>query len=747
MIKTILSIFIFCQVIFCQDYLWPVELKKIISSNFGETRPRRFHSGIDIKTNGSTGHSLFAISNGHVSRIKVSSDGYGKTLYLKLEDENTAVYAHLEKFPPLIESMVRDEQKNRGTYKMDKYFLPDQVVFRKGEIIGYSGETGGAFGPHLHFELRDAKNNPINPLTYGFTLQDNIHPIPDAIAIIPLSTDAVINGSPLTQIFPVMRNDQKSYEFPDTIHVSGTVGINISAIDKITGSTHKYNFTTAELWVDSLKEYSITFDSFPFNQSHLIELERDNSLKRYNEGEFHRLFNLSNDPPLDMIDSESNGLLKLDEGYHQITINLFDQAMNQSQIKGILYSSPPKSVSAKVLNVAGNTINISVFSKSPEDTLTGVVCYKFNNFGFVEEKINFTAITKTDSGLTLEFEKEKIMYSILQIVGVFKSGAVSHPFHLPVFVDDADYMVIDLNLTTRHLDNSVIFQVNSKEFITKFPDIILSGKTKYVMLKTSQVSPTAFLSEPISPDSLIGIDNVTVSMHASPMREITFNLSGSLSSPDKTTFAISSDKQCSVQALPATFYKSTYYWIEHVESPVDVSGGTFYSDAYQLQPFDRPLQDSARIAIALDRSITDISGMGIFYYDPKSEWTYLHSRYNEKKKMFFTSVYSLETMAVIQDQTKPVITDVFPGSGGSYFAKDVRTLSASIKDDLAGVKNEQDIELLLDGEKLLCEYQPIKKYIRYILQEPLKKGEHKLIITVKDQVGNSANKEISFSIL
>tara|TARA_B100000315_G_scaffold260938_1_gene328028 strand:+ start:17501 stop:19744 length:2244 start_codon:yes stop_codon:yes gene_type:complete len=747
MIKTILSIFIFCRVIFCQEYLWPVELKIIISSNFGETRPRRFHSGIDIKTNGSTGHSLFATSNGHVSRIKVSSDGYGKTLYLKLEDGNTAVYAHLEKFSPLIESMVRDEQKNLGTYKMDKYLLPDQIVFRKGEIMSYSGETGGAFGPHLHFELRDAENNPINPLSYGLTLQDNIPPVPDAIAIIPLSTDAVINGSPLTQIFPVMRNDQKSYEFPDTIHVSGTVGIDISAFDKITGSTHKYNFTTAELWVDTLKEYSITFDSFPFNQSHLIELERDNSLRRYNEGEYHRLFNLTNDPPLDMIDSKSNGMLQLDEGYHQITINLFDQAMNQSQIKGILYSSPPKSVTAKVLNVVDNSINISVFSKSSEDTLTGVICYKFNNFGFVEERINFTALTITDSGLTLEFKKENIMYSILQIAGVFKSGAVSQPFHLPVFVDGADYMVTDLDLTTRHLDNSVIFQVNSNDFITKLPDLILSGKNKYLMLKTSQVSPTSFLSEPISPDSLIGIDNATVSMHASPMRKTTFNLSGSLSSPDKTTFAISGDKQCSIQALPGTFYESTYYWIEHVETPVDVSGGTFYSDAYQLQPFDRPLQDTARVAIALDRSVTDISRMGIFYYDPKSEWTYLPSQYNEKKKMFFTTVFSLETMAVIQDQTNPVITDIFPGPGGSYFAKDVRTLFASINDELAGVKNEQDIELLLDGKTLLCEYQPINKYIRYILQEPLKKGGHNLIITVKDQVGNSAKKEISFSIL
>lgn len=79
-----------------QDYLWPVKLGKAITSNFAEVRPRRFHSGIDIRTDGSTGHEIVAIEAGYVWRVKVSSNGYGKVLYLKLNDGSTAVYAHLE---------------------------------------------------------------------------------------------------------------------------------------------------------------------------------------------------------------------------------------------------------------------------------------------------------------------------------------------------------------------------------------------------------------------------------------------------------------------------------------------------------------------------------------------------------------------------------------------------------------------------------------------------------------------------
>ncbi|MDP7128623.1 MAG: M23 family peptidase, partial [Candidatus Marinimicrobia bacterium] len=41
-----------------QDYLWPVDLPRRISSNFGETRPRRFHAGLDIQTKGVNGFEL-----------------------------------------------------------------------------------------------------------------------------------------------------------------------------------------------------------------------------------------------------------------------------------------------------------------------------------------------------------------------------------------------------------------------------------------------------------------------------------------------------------------------------------------------------------------------------------------------------------------------------------------------------------------------------------------------------------------
>ena len=43
---------------FSQDYLWPVKAKKEITAVFGEERPGRYHTGVDIRTFGEIGYHL-----------------------------------------------------------------------------------------------------------------------------------------------------------------------------------------------------------------------------------------------------------------------------------------------------------------------------------------------------------------------------------------------------------------------------------------------------------------------------------------------------------------------------------------------------------------------------------------------------------------------------------------------------------------------------------------------------------------
>ena len=121
-----LFILIFISIIFLDvpqsKYLWPTNKDETITTLFGEKRSRRFHAGIDVRTFGRIGDKIFAIESGYISRIKISSDGYGKAIYLKLNDGNTALYAHLDKFNDSIENLSKKLQIQKKENFIDIYF-------------------------------------------------------------------------------------------------------------------------------------------------------------------------------------------------------------------------------------------------------------------------------------------------------------------------------------------------------------------------------------------------------------------------------------------------------------------------------------------------------------------------------------------------------------------------------------------------------------------------------------------------
>ncbi|MCD6379117.1 M23 family metallopeptidase, partial [bacterium] len=89
-----------------EPYLWPTVGNRQISSSFGEYREGHYHAGIDIRSFGRVGIPCFAISDGYVKRVRVQPGGYGRALYLKLDNGLTVVYAHLHGFSAAIDSMV-----------------------------------------------------------------------------------------------------------------------------------------------------------------------------------------------------------------------------------------------------------------------------------------------------------------------------------------------------------------------------------------------------------------------------------------------------------------------------------------------------------------------------------------------------------------------------------------------------------------------------------------------------------------
>ncbi len=145
----------------------PMKIELILAGNFCEMRSNHFHTGLDIKTKGVEGQKLYAIEDGYISRLRVSSWGYGNAIYIQHHNGLTSVYAHCKKFPKFIDSLIYQIQKNYESDVIDQDVLELKIPIKKGELIGYSGNSGSSSAPHLHFEIREtATEHAINPLLF-----------------------------------------------------------------------------------------------------------------------------------------------------------------------------------------------------------------------------------------------------------------------------------------------------------------------------------------------------------------------------------------------------------------------------------------------------------------------------------------------------------------------------------------------------------------------------------------------------
>ena len=130
---------------------------------FGEPRSTSyFHLGIDIKTQGKEGWEVKSIAPGHVSRLRVSLGGYGKTIYIDHPDQTSSVYARLKKFAPKIEVHIKSIQYEKESYTLQQFPKKGEFTIAAGEDDRYSGNTGSSLRPHLHFEMRHRRSQSLS---------------------------------------------------------------------------------------------------------------------------------------------------------------------------------------------------------------------------------------------------------------------------------------------------------------------------------------------------------------------------------------------------------------------------------------------------------------------------------------------------------------------------------------------------------------------------------------------------------
>ncbi|MFA0963746.1 M23 family metallopeptidase [Roseivirga sp. BDSF3-8] len=317
------------------EYLFPIKpgQRNYLAGTMGELRSSHYHGGIDIKTEQREGLDVLATQDGYVSRIKVSGYGYGNALYIKHPDGNTSVYGHLQRFNKEIADYVRQEQYNRESFGVDLFPEKSRFPVKKGEVVAISGNTGGSSGPHLHFEIRDGSQRPLNPLKFGFKneVKDNTPPTVYGVAIRPLDSNSRIEGRYNRQEVSLSKNGSTYSANP--VSAYGTLGVEVYTIDQLDGASNRNGVPHIYLNVDSTEVFAKHLNRFAFADSRQILVHMDYPTKAATNKKYQKLY-IGDGNDLDFFDKgKNNGRIVLkDSGRHQIEIVLKDEYGNTSRV-------------------------------------------------------------------------------------------------------------------------------------------------------------------------------------------------------------------------------------------------------------------------------------------------------------------------------------------------------------------------------------------------------------------------------
>ena len=250
----------------------PVDIPIQLSATFGELRPNHLHAGLDIKTQGVEGKKVYAVADGYVSRIGVSPYGYGNVLYVTHNDGYTSVYAHLQRFKGDIAKYVKQNQYKNKKYTSQLYPEKDKFPVKKGDVIAYSGNTGGSGGPHLHFEIRDANERPVNPMFFGYKIEDNMRPLIQGVSVYPLGDESTLEGSANPLFLSLDEGVNGSYGLKESefVHGNGEFSFGICTYDLVGTSTNKDGPYYYELYLDDELAFQVEADAFSYNEQRYV---------------------------------------------------------------------------------------------------------------------------------------------------------------------------------------------------------------------------------------------------------------------------------------------------------------------------------------------------------------------------------------------------------------------------------------------------------------------------------------------
>jgi hypothetical protein len=333
--------------ILAQYYQYPIKpgQRGSLAGVLGDLRTNHFHAGIDVRTEQREGLEVLAAADGYVSKIKVQTNGYGNLLFVKHPNGQTTVYGHLKRFNDQIAQYVRDKQYEWKTFEIE--INPDITQFpvQKGGLIALSGNTGGSAGPHLHFEIRDQKDNHLNPLEYGFDeIEDTTPPFFQSLAFRPTTINSRVNGEFERISTRPIRQKDGTYLLSQPMTAYGKIGLELVAFDFMDGVQFRNGVNCVEIKMDGREVFNYTMSSFPSTTTRDYNNLIDYATEQKMGVRFLKCYNPDgNEFDLFKTNGHKGKLNIADTLEHEVQITLFDSYENSSILYFIVKGQLPES--------------------------------------------------------------------------------------------------------------------------------------------------------------------------------------------------------------------------------------------------------------------------------------------------------------------------------------------------------------------------------------------------------------------